>query len=117
MITQEDITIIHSQDEDTLAAWWAMLNDWEWPDSLPDPAPAHHVPARGRDRRGQIMELIRMRVRAKDLAMAHSKRRKGTEFDLGRFNQWWTLYGSKGWGDTEAITELGPVQSVTHHPS
>ena len=106
MITKADIKVLEAQDNDTLARWWAVLNHWEWPEELPDPAESHHMPACGRDRRGQIMQWIHGRVPAKALARAWAERAYGDAFNLAETNQWWTIHGSPLWGDLGAVVEV-----------
>lgn len=55
-MTPEDAAILAQQDMETLCQWWHELNGWRWPDEIPNPEPARHIP--GGSRRGCLMMAI-----------------------------------------------------------
>jgi hypothetical protein len=62
---QEDIEILQTQDESTLARWWCELNGWGWPEGLPDKENDVGKKWKPGGRRGQIMSWISSLIGAK----------------------------------------------------
>lgn len=62
MLTDQDKELMNNTDSDTLAKWWCQINDWGWPDTLPDePDPTIHLHPRRCDVMDYIVSKIGMK--------------------------------------------------------
>lgn len=68
--TKNDIDILFEQNDQTLAEWWLLLNNWGWPEGLTDPEPTVHVPD---GRRIKLMGLIEKAIGDRLTSRLHCK--------------------------------------------
>lgn len=68
--TKNDIDIIFEQNDQTLAEWWLLLNNWGWPEILCDQEPTVYVPD---GRRTKLMDLIEKAIGNRLISKLHCK--------------------------------------------
>lgn len=67
-MNESDRLALHQADPAELPRWWVQLNNWGWPDAIPNPETLdeYRTFARARkymhSRRGQIMEWIELAI-------------------------------------------------------
>lgn len=83
MVTQEDIKILELQDLKTLAQWWGILNNWQWPDELPNPESESNWSSIGR--RSKLQDWIIGRIGLRECLREANKDRMT---DM-QFNDFW----------------------------
>lgn len=85
-MTEQDKAILDTQSDKVLAEWYSLLNNWQWPSTLPNPEPIHHV-----DRRGQLMDYIEDEIGSKEcLRWAWQNVIYPTSYSHQEFEDWWT---------------------------
>lgn len=83
--SEEDIRIIRSQDDKTLAEWSAKLNCFEWPSELPNPEPTRYI---RNGRRGQLMYAIDNEIGKKETSRFWNCVHQG-HMTPEQFEFWW----------------------------
>lgn len=86
-MTEADVDTLDAQTPETLADWWAILNQWEWPKELADPPPAPRGVNQA-DRGNTIMWEIVKRVGMKETMRAWNVRQLKIKTNE-EFETWW----------------------------
>ena len=89
-MSDEDAKAVYQASNKTLAEWWCLLNNWEWPESglgEPDPIPK---PYRSDTRRRSLMTAIEHRIGLKECLREWNKK----SLPGYRFDEWWNDFST-----------------------
>ena len=78
VITSEDKEIMNTKSDQTLAEWYCVLNNWGWPDELPDPESRDDRKGR---RRSELMKYMEERVGHRLVMRTWNKEMPDEEFN------------------------------------
>lgn len=79
-MTLEDKQIILKTPSKHLVKWYCKLNQWKWPDGLPDPEP-EKISQRCTQRRHKIMQFIAKIVGTKAISREWNRTMTDDEFE------------------------------------